>query len=98
MGRGRIGVRDGTIAVGVAAFLVVAELVAHDTSTERAPAGYALLGAGALALLASRRAPLAVLAVTGLCALGHLAVGFDVPAVAYLVAVYAAVRAGHRLV
>lgn len=98
MTRGRIGVRDGTIAVGVAAVLVVAELIGHDTSPDLAPVGFALLVAGALSLLASRRAPLSVLAVTGLCALGHLVVGFDVPAVAYLVAVYAAVRAGHRLV
>ena len=39
-----------------------------------------------------------MLAVTGLCAVGYQAVGFDVPAVAYLFAVYAAVRAGHRVV
>jgi signal transduction histidine kinase len=39
-----------------------------------------------------------VLAVTGLCAVGHQAAGVDVPAVAYLFAVYAAVRAGHRTV
>ncbi|MZE78408.1 sensor histidine kinase, partial [Streptomyces sp. SID5475] len=43
-----------------------------------------------------RRAPVPVLAVTGLCAVGYQAAGFDVPAVAYLFAVYAAVRAGHR--
>ena len=54
--------------------------------------------AGGLALAARRRAPVAVLAVTGLCAVGYQAVGFDVPAVAYLFAVYAAVRAGHRVV
>jgi hypothetical protein len=51
-----------------------------------------------VALIAWRRTPVTVLAVTGLCALGYQAVGVDVPAVAYLVAVYAAVRAGHRLV
>ncbi|HEV2927158.1 MAG TPA: histidine kinase, partial [Propionibacteriaceae bacterium] len=39
-----------------------------------------------------------VLAVTGLCAVGWQAVGFDVPAVAYLFAVYAAVRAGQRTI
>ncbi|MEU0459792.1 histidine kinase, partial [Streptomyces sp. NPDC006129] len=60
--------------------------------------GYALLAAGGLALAARRRAPIAVLAVTGLCAVGYQAAGFDVPAVAYLFAVYAAVRAGHRTV
>ena len=32
-----------------------------------------------------------------MCALGYQAVGFDVPAVAFLVAVYAAFRAGHRI-
>jgi signal transduction histidine kinase len=57
-----------------------------------------LLVAGGLALAARRRAPVAVLAVTGLCAVGYQAAGFDVPAVAYLFAVYAAVRAGHRTV
>lgn len=49
-------------------------------------------------MVARRRAPVAVLAVTGFCALGYQAVGFDVPAVAYLFAVYATVRAGHRIV
>jgi signal transduction histidine kinase len=62
------------------------------------PVGYALLVAGGLALVARRWAPVVVLAVTGLCALGYQAVGFDVPVVAYLFAVYAVVRAGHRIV
>jgi signal transduction histidine kinase len=53
---------------------------------------------GGLALVARRRAPVTVLAVTGLCALAYQAIGFDVPVVAYLFAVYAAVRAGHRIV
>ncbi|GAB3885571.1 hypothetical protein GCM10027612_21200 [Microbispora bryophytorum subsp. camponoti] len=47
---------------------------------------------------AVRRAPVPVLAVTGLCAVGYQAAGFDVPAVAYLFAVYAAMRAGHRVI
>lgn len=47
-------------------------------------------------MAARRRSPISVLAVTGLCAVGYQAAGFDVPAVAYLFAVYAAVRAGHR--
>jgi len=55
-----------------------------------------LLAVGGLALAARRRAPVKVLAVTGLCAVGYQATGLDVPAVAYLFAVYAAVRAGHR--
>lgn len=98
MGRGRIGLRDGAVAVAVGAFLLVVELFGQHPATDAAPVGYALLIAGALSLVASRRAPVTVLAVTGLCALGHLAVGLDVPAVAYLVAVYATVRAGHRVV
>ena len=98
MGRGRIGVRDWAIAVGVAAILLVAELSAQHLPTNLDPVGYALLIAGGLSLVAHRWAPVTVLAVTGLCALGYQAVGFDVPAVAYLFAVYAAVRAGHRIV
>ncbi|CAM5356797.1 hypothetical protein SGRIM128S_05051 [Streptomyces griseomycini] len=39
-----------------------------------------------------------VLSVTGLFAVGHQAAGFEVLAVSYLVAVYGAVRAGHRAV
>ncbi|MFG2296136.1 sensor histidine kinase [Streptomyces sp. NPDC048603] len=58
--------------------------------------GLGLLVAGGLALAARGRAPVAVLGVTGLCAAGYQAAGFDVPAVAYLFAVYSAVRAGHR--
>jgi signal transduction histidine kinase len=88
-----IGVRDWAIAVGVAATLLVVGLSEHQPAL-----GYPLLVAGGLALVARRRAPVAVLVVTGLCALGYQAVGFDVPAVAYLFAVYAAVRAGHRVV
>lgn len=87
---------DWVIAVGVAATLLVAGLTGQHTSL--APLGYTLLAAGGLSLAVRRRAPVAVLAVTGACALGYQAVGFDVPAVAYLFAVYAAVRAGHRVV
>lgn len=98
MARGRIGVGDWTIAVGVAAVLLVTALSRHHPLTDLGPLGYALLLTGALSLAAHRRAPVTVLAVTGLSVLGHQAVGLDVPAVAYLVAVYAAVRAGHRIV
>jgi signal transduction histidine kinase len=98
MGRGRIGAVDWAIAAGVAATLLVAGLSEGRPATGLTPVGQVLLVAGGLALVGRRRAPVAVLAVTGLCALGHQAVGFDVPAVAYLFAVYAAVRAGHRLV
>ncbi|WP_284740029.1 sensor histidine kinase [Amycolatopsis sp. RTGN1] len=98
MSTARIRLGDGLIAVGVAAALLVAGLYAHHPATSLAPLGYALLVIGGLAPAAYRRAPVTVLVVTGLCALGYQAVGVDVPAVAYLLAVYAAVRAGHRLI
>ncbi|MER5307210.1 histidine kinase [Streptomyces sp. NPDC002773] len=90
------GAADGVIAVGVAAALLATGMSERDATTGLDLLGYALLAAGGLALAARRRAPVAVLAVTGLCAVGYQTVGFDVPVVAYLFAVYAAVRAGHR--
>ncbi|MEU8416830.1 histidine kinase [Amycolatopsis japonica] len=87
---------DWAIAVGVTVVLLVTALSDEDTTMN--PLGYVVLVAGGLALAAHRRAPLTVLAVTAVCALGYQAMGFTVPAVAYLVAVYAAVRAGHRIV
>ncbi|GAA4262879.1 ATP-binding protein [Dactylosporangium darangshiense] len=95
MGGARIGVRDWAIAAGVAVILVLGG-VSEDAATGLEPVGYALLAGGGLALAASRRAPSAVLAVTAACAVGYRAAGFNVFAVAYLVAVYAAMRAGHR--
>ncbi|RKR91095.1 signal transduction histidine kinase [Micromonospora pisi] len=86
------------MAVCVAAVLLIAGLSENHSATDIDLLGYALLLAGGLALAARRRAPVAVLAVTGLCAVGYQAVGFDVPAVAFLFAVYAAVRAGHRVI
>lgn len=91
-------VADWAIAVGVAATLLVTGLTDDRPATGLAPLGYAFLIIGGLSLAARRRAPVVVLAVTGLCAFGYQAVGVDVPAVAYLFAVYAAVRAGHRVV
>ncbi|KJK35709.1 histidine kinase [Lentzea aerocolonigenes] len=82
---------DWVIAAGVAASLVVA---GHGASTP----GYVLLAASGLALAARRRAPIAVLATTGLTALGYQALGVDVPVIAFLFAVYSTMRAGHRVV
>ncbi len=100
MSRGRFGlpagVEDWAVAIGVAAALLVTRLSGQRSATGLDLLGYALLAVGGLALVARRRAPLPVLAVTGLCAVGYQAAGFDVPVVAYLFAVYAAVRAGHR--
>ena len=98
MGRVRTGVTDAAIAAAVAALLLFAGLSGAGGVTVVDPLGPLLLAAGGLALAARRRAPVTVLVVTGLCALGHQAAGYDVPAVAYLVAVYTAVRAGHRRV
>ncbi|MGW3509156.1 sensor histidine kinase [Streptomyces sp. NPDC000994] len=102
MDKGRFGVPAGVgdwaIAVGVAGALLATGLSGGHSADDLGLLGYALLVAGGLALAARRRAPLPVLAVTGLCAVGYQAVGFDVPAVAYLFAVYAAMRAGHRTV
>jgi signal transduction histidine kinase len=95
MSRARIV--DGVIAAGVAAALLLAGRSAQHVPTDLDPLGYALLVAGGLALAARRRAPVVVLGVTASCALGYQAAGFEVPVVAYLFAVYAAVRAGHRV-
>jgi signal transduction histidine kinase len=86
------------IAVFVAATLLIAGLSGEHSRTDLDLLGYPLLAVGGLALAGRRRAPVPVLAATGLCAVGYQAVGFDVPAVAYLFAVYAAVRAGHRAI
>ncbi|MGC5053407.1 sensor histidine kinase [Micromonospora sp. DT48] len=91
-------VRDWVIAVGVTAVLLVAGLSAAPPTTAVGLFGYACVVTGGLALVARRRAPVAVLVVTGVCAVGYQAAGIEVPAVAFLFAVYAAVRAGHRAV
>ncbi|GAA2102221.1 sensor histidine kinase [Actinomadura alba] len=102
MGTPRSGVqaavKDWAIAACVAAMLLIVGLSGNHSDTDFDLLGYALLATSGLALAASRRAPIAVLAVTGLSAVGCQAIGFDVPAVAYLVAVYAAVRAEHRMI
>ncbi|MGW5052731.1 sensor histidine kinase [Actinokineospora sp. NPDC004072] len=94
--KGRAVVVDGGLAVGVAVTLVVTGLSKHHP--DAGLPGYVVLAAGGLALVGRRRAPVAVLAATGLCALGAQALGFDVPVVAYLFAVYSAMRAGHRAI
>jgi hypothetical protein len=82
MSRGRIGVSDWLIAVGVAAILLVTGLSEQDSAANLDLLGYGLLTASGLALAARRRAPVPVLAVTGLCAVGYQPAGVDVPAVA----------------
>ncbi|MFF1715863.1 sensor histidine kinase [Streptomyces sp. NPDC058268] len=90
--------KDWVIAIGVTGTLLITALAEDHSATDLDSLGYALVVASGLALIARRRTPLVVLVVTGLCVAGYNAAGFDVPAVAYLFAVYAAVRAGHRLV
>ena len=92
------GVRDWAIAVGMAMTLLFTGLSERHSSMGFALLGCTLLAAGGLALVWRRRTPVPVLAATGLCAVGYQAAGFDVPAVAFLFAVYAAVREGHRTV
>ncbi|MEV0273617.1 sensor histidine kinase [Hamadaea sp. NPDC050747] len=91
------GVTDWAIAVGVAVTLLIAGL-SGEHPTQDAGLAYVLLVGSGLVLVLRRRRPVAVLAVTGLCALAYQALRVDVPVVAFLFAVYAAVRAGHRLV
>lgn len=98
MRTGRIAVKDWGIAVGVAAVLLVAGLAKQHPATSLDLLGYTLLIAGGLVLAARRWAPVTVLTVTAVCALGYQAIGFNVPAAAYVLAVYATFRAGHRVV
>jgi signal transduction histidine kinase len=96
MSSARIGARDWLLGAGVAAILLTTGWSAPRSGPALDLLGLVLLGAGGLALVAHRRAPVAVLLATGACAVGYRAAGFDVFAVAYLVAVYAAMRAGRR--
>ncbi|WP_031184840.1 sensor histidine kinase [Streptomyces sp. NRRL F-5635] len=100
MNKGRFAVpaavTDWVTAVGVAALLLGTGLSGPHPAGGHQLVGSALLAAGGLALAARRRAPLAVLAVTGLCAVGYLGAGFEALSVPYLIAVYGAVRAGRR--
>lgn len=92
------GAGDWVLAGGVAALMLRDGWSGPHAGAGPGPLGAVLLAAGGLALGARRRAPVAVLAVSGLCAVGYQAAGLDVLSVAYLVAVYGAVRAGYRAV
>ncbi|WP_411760651.1 histidine kinase dimerization/phosphoacceptor domain-containing protein [Streptomyces tunisiensis] len=102
MDKGRFAVPAGitawATALGVAALMLGTGLSGPHPSGGRELLGAVLLVIGGLAPAAHRRAPLMVLAVTGVCAVGCLAAGFDTLAVSCLVAVYGAVRAGHRTI
>jgi signal transduction histidine kinase len=99
MGRSvlRTSARDWAIPVAVAVLPPATAWTGGYAATGLGAAAYALLAAGGLVLYAARRFPVHVLAATGLCAAGYQALGFDVAAVAFLFAVYAAFREGRRL-
>jgi signal transduction histidine kinase len=88
---------DVARAVGVAALVVVGVRLA---SPDPGAAAYVLPLIAAGALVARRRAPVAVLIVTTACVTGYQLLGFPgaVPAVPSLVAIYTAVSARHRLI
>ena len=89
--------RDGAIATAVTALLLINGLSGEHPGAGPDALGVVLLAGGGLALAARRRAPVTVLAVTAACAVGYQAAGYPVFAVAFLVAVYAAMRAGRRV-
>jgi signal transduction histidine kinase len=97
MGKGQAGARDWVTAFCVAAILLATGLSGVHPGTRLDLLGYLLMVISGLALTASRRAPVPVLVVTGLCAVSYQAAGFQVPALAYLFAVYAAARAGRHI-
>ncbi|GAB2836828.1 histidine kinase [Actinocorallia aurea] len=93
----RARVVDGVTAVCVAGVLLFAGVSEAGSAKPAAYVGCFLLAAGGLSLALRRRAPVQVLVFTAVCAAGCQAAGFQVPAIAYLFAVYAAMRAGHRV-
>jgi signal transduction histidine kinase len=96
MGRDRIV--DWAIAVGVTAILLATALSGEHSADGLENLGYAMLVCGSLSLVGYRQLPGLVLVTTGSSALMYQSLGLDVPAVAYLFAVYGAFRTGHRLV
>ncbi|MFG3697290.1 sensor histidine kinase [Micromonospora sp. NPDC047620] len=90
------GVRHWGLAVCVAAMLLVAGASVAPERTDLSLLGYVLLAVDGLVLAFRRRAPVGVLVVTAACVLAYQALGFEVPPVALLFAVYAATRSGHR--
>ncbi|MBL0886686.1 sensor histidine kinase [Myceligenerans indicum] len=91
-------VRDWIVALGVTAALLATAVSEQPPSRPADLVGYVLLASSGLLLAAGRRRPVPVLITIGLCEVGRQAVGLGVPAVAFPFAVYAAMRAGHRLV
>ncbi|MBB4905856.1 sensor histidine kinase [Actinophytocola algeriensis] len=95
MNKGRIA--DWAIAVGMTAILLATALSGQNSGWGFEVLGYVSLVAGGMSLVAHRQLPVFVLYLTGMSALLYQGFGLDVPALAYLFAVYSAFRAGHRL-
>jgi signal transduction histidine kinase len=92
-------VLDAALAVAVAVLIALATFIAPPGRQELDLAGYLLPLVAAVALVARRRAPVAVLAITAACSLGYVLGGYPGigPGFAMLIALYTSVDAGHRL-
>lgn len=89
--------RDAALALGSAAFLVVAAPHGTHGTTGVDTLGYLLLATAGLVLVLRRRIPLTVLTVVLACMVGYQLRGYpEVTAVPVFVAVYTAMRAGRR--
>lgn len=97
MGRGRFGAWDWVVAAAVTGVSLVGAAMAAREHPPLAPLGVTLLALAGMSLVARGRAPVAVLVVTACGTLGCLAIGVGGPvSLAFLVAVWSAVRAGNR--
>lgn len=90
--------REVALASGVAVAAIVGAITAPPGRVPLDLTACLLLAAASLALAARRRAPVAVLALTGACLLVYLVHGYPgvTPIVPVLVALYVSVKAGHR--
>jgi signal transduction histidine kinase len=95
MDKGRLA--DWAITIGLMAILLVTGLSGQPSPDAIALAGYGIMLSSTLTLVVHRRYPVYVLIMTGFGALIYQSTGVDVPALAYLFAVYCAFRTGHRL-
>jgi signal transduction histidine kinase len=96
----RIDKRDVALALALAAFVTAVAPLGRAGSTGLDALAYVLLAVSALVLVARHRAPAAVLTVGTACVLVYQLRGYpheEIAALPLLVAVYTAVRAGHRV-
>lgn len=89
---------DGGVAIGVAAFAILAAHVATPGAQSLDLFAHLLIVVGTLALIARRQWPLAVLTVTASCVLMYQAIGYPgvMTTLPVLVAVYTSTSAGYR--